>query len=179
MDSPGNNGVVQTPAHGGDAERRGVTILFADMADYTATVERIGEEGAYDLMRPIYGLMAKIVRREGGVVKDFTGDGIMAVFGAPVALEDATLRACRAALGIQAEVAGLAADFHGRLGVRPRLRVGVNAGPGGGDQEVPAELIIQRREPRVRAGLILFHPLIRSQRFRRRIVPQIQVHALE
>ena len=129
MDSPGNNGVVQTPAHGGDAERRGVTILFADMADYTATVERIGEEGAYDLMRPIYGLMAKIVRREGGVVKDFTGDGIMAVFGAPVALEDATLRACRAALGIQAEVAGLAADFHGRLGVRPRLRVGVNAGP--------------------------------------------------
>ena len=79
-------------------ERRHVTVLFADMAGFTAISERLGEEGTFALIQPIYELMARAVQEQGGSVKDFTGDGIMALFGAPEVLEDAPLRACRAAL---------------------------------------------------------------------------------
>ena len=83
-----------------DAERRQVTVLFTDMVGFTSFSERSGEEGAYTLMRSLSKLMDDAVREQGGVVHGFTGDGIMAVFGAPVAFEDAPLRACRAALSI-------------------------------------------------------------------------------
>ena len=79
-----------------DAERRQVTILFTDMVGFTSFSERSGEEAAYTLMRSLSKLMADAVRDQGGVVQNFTGDGIMAVFGAPIAFEDAPLRACRA-----------------------------------------------------------------------------------
>ena len=81
-----------------EAERRQVTVLFADMVGFTSFSERSGEEAAYTLMRSLSKLMDEAVREQGGVVRGFTGDGIMAVFGAPVAFEDAPLRACRAAL---------------------------------------------------------------------------------
>ena len=81
-----------------EAEGRQVTVLFADLVGFTSFSERSGEEAAFTLMRSLWRLMADSVREHGGVVQDFTGDGIMAVFGAPVAFEDAPLRACRAAL---------------------------------------------------------------------------------
>jgi class 3 adenylate cyclase len=65
-----------------EAERKQVTILFADMVGFTAFSERSGEEAAYTLMRSLSTLMAEAVREQGGVVQNFTGDGIMAVFGA-------------------------------------------------------------------------------------------------
>ena len=74
-----------------EAERRQVTILFADMVDFTTFSERSGEEAAFTLMRSLSKLMDGAVREQGGVVQSFTGDGIMAVFGAPVAFEDAPL----------------------------------------------------------------------------------------
>ena len=83
-----------------EAERRQVTVLFADMVGFTKFSERSGEEAAFTLMRSLSKLMDDAVREQGGAVQAFTGDGIMAVFGAPVALEDAPLRACRAALSI-------------------------------------------------------------------------------
>jgi class 3 adenylate cyclase len=83
-----------------DAERRQVTVLFTDMVGFTSFSERSGEEAAYTLMRSLSKLMDEAVREQGGFVRGFTGDGIMAVFGAPVALEDAPLRGCRAALSI-------------------------------------------------------------------------------
>jgi class 3 adenylate cyclase len=76
-------------------------VLFADMAGFTPISERLGEEETYTLIQPIYNLMAAAVQEQGGTVKDFTGDGIMALFGMPAALEDAPLRACKAALQIQ------------------------------------------------------------------------------
>ena len=57
-------------------ERRQVTVLFADMVGFTAISERLGEEGTFALIQPIYQLMAGAVREQGGSVKDFTGDGI-------------------------------------------------------------------------------------------------------
>ena len=78
-----------------EAERRQVIVLY-----FTTLSERSGEEAAFTLMRSLSKLMDDAVREQGGVVQSFTGDGIMAVFGAPVAFEDAPLRACRAALSI-------------------------------------------------------------------------------
>jgi adenylate cyclase len=63
-----------------DAERRQVTVLFADMVGFTAYSERSGEEAAYTLMRSLSKLMDDAVLEQGGVVQSFTGDGIMAVF---------------------------------------------------------------------------------------------------
>jgi len=83
--------------HRVEAERRQVTVLFADMVGFTAFSERSGEEAAFPLMRSLAKLMEGAVRDQGGVVQGFTGDGIMAVFGAPIANEDAPPRACRAA----------------------------------------------------------------------------------
>ena len=110
-------------------ERRQVTVLFADMVGFTAISERLGEEGTFALIQPIYELMAGAVREQGGSVKDFTGDGIMALFGVPVALEDGSLRACRAALLIHERLAGVAPAIEAKHGVRPQMRIGINTGP--------------------------------------------------
>jgi class 3 adenylate cyclase len=109
-------------------ERRQVTVLFADMVGFVAISERLGEEGTYALIQPIYQLMAGAVKEQGGSVKDFTGDGIMALFGVPEALEDAPLRACRAALLIHERLAAAAPAIAARHGVLPRMRIGVNSG---------------------------------------------------
>ena len=108
--------------------RRHVTVLFADMVGFTSISERLGKEGTFALIQPIYELMARAVREQGGSVKDFTGDGIRALFGAPVALEDAPLRACRAGLAIQERLAAAAPRIEAKHGVRPQMRIGVNSG---------------------------------------------------
>jgi class 3 adenylate cyclase len=84
-----------------EAERRQVTVLFTDMVGFTSFSERAGEEAAFALMRSLSDLTDDAVHEHAGAVQAFTGDGIMAVFGAPVAYEDAPLRACRAAVVIQ------------------------------------------------------------------------------
>jgi class 3 adenylate cyclase len=65
-----------------EAERRQVTVLFTDMVGFTSFSELSGEEAAYSLMRDLSKLMDEAVRQQAGVVQSFTGDGIMAVFGA-------------------------------------------------------------------------------------------------
>src|ERR1700721_525181 len=93
--------------------------------DIAATV---GAERLREIMTALVGRASAVVERYGGTVDKFTGDGIMAVFGAPVALEDHAVRACLAALGVQQEVKRLAAEVQERDGVEPRLRVGLNSG---------------------------------------------------
>src|SRR6185437_3813436 len=110
------------------SERRQVTVLFADMAGFTSISERLGEEGTYTLIQPIYELMAGAVKEQGGSVREFTGDGIMALFGVPDALEDAPLRACRAALAIQQRLDAASPTFVSKHGVLPLMRIGINAG---------------------------------------------------
>ena len=111
-----------------EAERRQVTVLFADMVGFTSFSERSGEEAAFTLMRGLAKLMDDAVREQGGVVQGFTGDGVMAVFGAPVALEDAPLRACRAALSILRRLKIAGSDLEAEHGVRPQVRIGLNTG---------------------------------------------------
>jgi adenylate cyclase len=79
-------------------------------------------------MAELVNRTAAVVQRYGGTVDKFTGDGIMAVFGAPMALEDHAIRACLAALGVQEEAKRLAVESQERDGVDLRLRVGLNSG---------------------------------------------------
>jgi class 3 adenylate cyclase/tetratricopeptide (TPR) repeat protein len=111
-----------------EAERRQITVLFTDMVGFTTFSERSGEEAAFTLMRSLAKLMDDAVREQGGVTQAFTGDGIMAVFGAPVAFEDAPLRACRAALAILQRLKADADDLKSKHGLRPQLRIGLNTG---------------------------------------------------
>jgi class 3 adenylate cyclase len=98
------------------------------MVGFTSFSERSGEEAAFALMRSLSKLMDEAVSQQGGVVQSFTGDGIMAVFGAPVALEDAPLRACRAALNILQRLKATGPDLEAKHGVCPQLRIGLNSG---------------------------------------------------
>src|SRR6478736_418534 len=98
------------------------------MVGFTSFSERSGEEAAYNLMRSLSKLMDDAVHQHGGVVQSFTGDGIMAVFGAPVAFEDAPLRACRAALNILQRLKSAGPDLEAKHGARPQLRIGLNTG---------------------------------------------------
>ncbi len=110
-------------------ERRRVTVLFADMADFTSLTERFGEEIAHELCQSLYDLISRVVREEGCTTHHSSGDGVMAIFGLPLALEDATLRACRSALRIQSDFIAWSARTEQRIGVRPGIRIGVNSGP--------------------------------------------------
>ena len=87
-----------------------------------------GAEPLREIMSDLVDRLTAVVQRFGGTVDKFTGDGIMAVFGAPTALEDHALRACLAALGIQDEVTRLAVEVERHHGVDVRLRIGLNSG---------------------------------------------------
>ena len=88
----------------------------------------LGAERLREIMTELVNRAAVVVQRYGGTVGGFTGDGVMAVFGAPVALEDHAVRACLAALGMQEEAKRLAAEVQRRDGVELQLRVGLNSG---------------------------------------------------
>jgi adenylate cyclase len=110
------------------AEYKQVTVLFADVVHSMDVAAAVGAERLREIMAELVNRCAAVVQRFGGTVNQFTGDGIMAVFGAPIALEDHAIRACLAALGIQEEAKRLAAGVQDRDGVELRLRVGLNSG---------------------------------------------------
>jgi adenylate cyclase len=99
------------------AEYKQVTVLFADVVHSMDIAAAVGAERLREIMTDLVDRASAVVQRYGGTVDKFTGDGVMAVFGAPVALEDHAIRACLAALGIQEEVIRLAAEVERRDGV--------------------------------------------------------------
>ena len=110
------------------AEYKQVTVLFADVVHSMDIAAAVGAERLREIMTELVAASAAVVQRYGGRVDKFTGDGIMAVFGAPLALEDHAVRACLSALGIQEEAKRLAVDVLDRDGVELLLRVGLNSG---------------------------------------------------
>ncbi|MGE5697880.1 MAG: ATP-binding protein [Candidatus Sericytochromatia bacterium] len=120
-------GAPITPA-ATSAEYKQVTVLFADVVHSMDIAAMVGAERLREIMAELVNRATVVVQRYGGTVDKFTGDGIMAVFGAPLALEDHAIRACLAALGIQEEAKRLAVEVQDRDGVDLQLRVGLNSG---------------------------------------------------
>src|ERR1700741_2011650 len=110
------------------AEYKQVTVLFADVVHSMDIAAAVGAERLREIMAGLVDRAAVVVQRYGGTVDKFTGDGIMAIFGAPVALEDHAARACRAALEIHSGISDLAQEVSRRDGVELELRIGLNSG---------------------------------------------------
>jgi class 3 adenylate cyclase len=117
--------VAEPAAH---AEYKQVSVLFADVVHSMDIATAVGAERLREIMAELVDRCTKVVHRYGGTVDKFTGDGIMAVFGAPIAMEDHAFRACLTALGVQEEIKRLAIDVREHDAVELRLRVGLNSG---------------------------------------------------
>ncbi|MCF8038014.1 MAG: AAA family ATPase [Desulfohalobiaceae bacterium] len=112
-----------------EGERKIVTVLFADVADSTALAENLDPEEVHQIMDGCFQILMEQIHRYEGTVNQFTGDGIMALFGAPVAHEDHTQRACRAALAIQKSMKTHTDMVNRDFGLSFRMRIGLNVGP--------------------------------------------------
>ncbi|MGB8503149.1 adenylate/guanylate cyclase domain-containing protein, partial [Mycobacterium sp.] len=110
------------------AEYKQVTVLFADVVRSMDIAAAVGAERLREIMAELVTHSSAIVQRYSGTVDKFTGDGIMAVFGAPIALEDHAFRACLTALEIQAETQRLAVEVEHCDGITLQLRIGLNSG---------------------------------------------------
>jgi len=110
-----------------EGERKQVTVMFCDMEGFTPLVEKLGSEEAYAIMDQVYEILIHKVHDYEGTVNEMTGDGIMALFGAPIALEDAPQRALRSSLSIHREIA----KFNDlKKGITPiKMRIGIHSGP--------------------------------------------------
>ena len=111
-----------------EGERKQVTVLFADLKDSTELIRGLDPEAAQQLLDPAIHLMMDAVHRFEGTVNQVLGDGIMALFGAPIAHEDHALRACYAALAMQAAMQPTTEAVRRTRGLELRMRVGLNSG---------------------------------------------------
>ena len=112
-----------------EGERRQVTVLFADVAGFTSLAERLDPEEVHGIMNRCFEIITGEIHRFEGTVNQYTGDGVMALFGAPIAHEDSPRRAVHAALGIQRAMRDYARALAADRGLTLQLRVGLNTGP--------------------------------------------------
>ena len=114
-----------------EGERKQVTVMFCDMEGFTQLTERLGPEEAYGIMDQIYEILIHKVHDYEGTVNEMTGDGIMALFGAPIALEDAPQRAIRSAMAIHREMVKFSDKVkQERQETQPlKMRIGIHIGP--------------------------------------------------
>jgi class 3 adenylate cyclase len=117
-----------TTASDDTAKYKQVTVLFADVVHSMDLAAALEMERYREVMTELVGRSAAVVQRYGGGTVESTGDGVMGIFGAPIALEDHAFRGCLAALAIQDEANRLAAEVRRRDGVDLRVRVGLNSG---------------------------------------------------
>jgi predicted ATPase/class 3 adenylate cyclase len=109
-------------------QRRKVTVLFADLSGYTGMSSRLDSEEVYELVQQFIRMLVDQVYKYEGVVDKLTGDGLMALFGAPIMHENNPERAIRSALDMQGEMAKLAQGVKDRLGIDLRMRIGLHFG---------------------------------------------------
>jgi class 3 adenylate cyclase/tetratricopeptide (TPR) repeat protein len=123
--APASSSPEAVPASG---ERKHITVLFADVAGSMDLQEDLDPEAWASIMGRFVAILAEGVRKYGGTVDKFTGDGIMALFGAPVAQEDHARRACHAAWHLTKAIAGYAAKLQESQAVDLHVRLGLNSG---------------------------------------------------
>src|SRR5438046_5087095 len=111
-----------------EGERKQVTVLFADVSGFTTISEQLDPEEVHQLMHRAFELILGEVHRYEGTINQFLGDGVMALFGAPIAHEDHAQRAVHAALGMQRVLQGYGAELQRMRGITFRVRLGLNTG---------------------------------------------------
>jgi class 3 adenylate cyclase/tetratricopeptide (TPR) repeat protein len=111
-----------------EGERKQVTVLFADVSGFTSISERLDPEEVHQLMNRAFELILGEVHRYEGTINQFLGDGVMALFGAPIAHEDHAQRAVHASLGMQRVLQGYGAELQRTRGITFRVRMGLNTG---------------------------------------------------
>jgi len=112
-----------------EGERKLVTVFFADVANFTSLSEKLDPEDAHNIMDGAFQILMDNIHRFEGTINQFTGDGVMALFGAPLAHEDHALRACHAALSIQHDLKEYGAKLKKAYGLVFLMRIGINSGP--------------------------------------------------
>jgi class 3 adenylate cyclase/tetratricopeptide (TPR) repeat protein len=112
-----------------EGERKLVTVFFADVANYTSLSEKLDPEEVHQIMDGCFKVLMDEIHKYEGTINQFTGDGVMALFGAPVAHEDHAQRACYAALAIQNAMGEYGGKIRKDCGVEFRMRIGLNSGP--------------------------------------------------
>jgi len=112
-----------------EGERKLVTVLFADVAGYTSMSEKLDPEEVHQIMEGCFQILMDEIHRYEGTIDKFTGDGVMALFGAPLAHEDHAQRACYAALAIQKALETYGQKVEKDCKIPFKMRVGLNSGP--------------------------------------------------
>ena len=113
-----------------EGERKIVTVLFCDLVGYTAMASKLDPEDTYNLMDQVLEILIHKVHDYGGTVNQLLGDGLYALFGAPVALEDGPQRAIRSAMDMHKELTKFSEKITKEKDIPPlRLRIGINTGP--------------------------------------------------
>jgi class 3 adenylate cyclase/tetratricopeptide (TPR) repeat protein len=116
------------PAIAASPERKHITVLFADVAGSMDLQEQLDSEVWAQIMGRFVSVLAEGIGRFGGTVDKFTGDGIMALFGAPVAQEDHARRACHAARHLTVSIGAYSEELRREQGVDLHVRLGLNSG---------------------------------------------------
>jgi predicted ATPase/class 3 adenylate cyclase len=111
-----------------EGERKQVTVLFADVKGSMELAEQLGAEAWHDILDRFFEILTEGVHRFEGTVNQYTGDGIMALFGAPIAHEDHAQRACYSALHLREALRGYADELRRTRGVSLSTRIGINSG---------------------------------------------------
>ena len=112
-----------------EGERKLVTVLFADVANYTSMTEKLDPEEVHQIMDGCFKILMDEIHKYEGTINQFTGDGVMTLFGAPVAHEDHAQRACYAALSIRKAINDYGEKVKKEFGAEFRMRIGINSGP--------------------------------------------------
>jgi predicted ATPase/class 3 adenylate cyclase len=111
-----------------EGERKLVTVLFADVANYTSIAEKLDPEEVHQIMDGCFKILMDEIHKYEGTINQFTGDGVMALFGAPVAHEDHAQRACHAALSTQKALDVFEEKIKKDFGADFKMRIGLNSG---------------------------------------------------
>jgi len=120
--------LVPAPVPAAEGDRRQATVLFSDLSGYTAMNERLDPEEVAEIMTRVKEEAVKIVEAHGGIVNQFVGDEVLALFGIPTAHTDDPARAARAALALHEMVRSVSPEVEPRLGRALRLHTGINTG---------------------------------------------------
>jgi len=111
-----------------EGERKLVTVFFADVAGYTTLSEKLDPEEVHQIMDGCFKILMDEIHRFEGTINQFTGDGVMALFGAPLAHEDHAQRACHAALSVQKALSEYGDKVKADTGLEFKMRIGLNSG---------------------------------------------------